>query len=199
MGAGVVFGAEAGKWLMTTRLQSTQPLAARLILALPRQFPRRTDAPAVSVQPQANQQSRVGVLTPSDSFDSGNLLMIAAQVQAPGQFPDRSDAGVFVHQLLNIHTSKNKLLAINRNQARNCGRLVRHERSLPTPHHQPSAISPHVPVPGSSISLNFVRTEQEIVRISEESTHTLRINLRTPRADLKDQRYREECGEKRKS
>ncbi|MGB8322886.1 MAG: hypothetical protein WCE52_07990, partial [Candidatus Acidiferrum sp.] len=41
------------------------------------------------------------------------------------QFPDRPDAVVFVHQLLDIHTSKNKLLAINRNQARNCGRLVR--------------------------------------------------------------------------
>src|SRR5260370_11741008 len=147
MGAGVVFGAEARQCSMTHRLQSTQPLAARLILALPRQFPRRTDAPAVSVQPQANQQSRVGVLTPSDSFDSGNLLMIAAQVQAPRQFPDRSDAVVFVHQLLNIHTSKNKLSAINRNQARNCGRLVRHERSLHPLQHQRSAISSHVPVP----------------------------------------------------
>src|SRR5882762_10166764 len=51
-------------------------------------------------------------------------------------------------------------------------------------------------VPGFPISLNFVRTEQEIVRIREESTPILRINLRTPRADLKGQRYTEECGEK---
>ena len=39
----------------------------------------------------------VGVLAPGDSFDSRNLLVVAAQVQAPRQFPDRSHAVVFVH------------------------------------------------------------------------------------------------------
>src|SRR5579863_8160787 len=120
---------------MAHRLQSAKPLATRLILAPPRQFPRRTDAPSVGVQPQADQQPRVGVFAPGTSFDRSNLLVIAAQIQAPRQFPDRTDAVVFVHKLLDVHTSKNKLLAINRNQARNCGRLVSHQRSLHTTHH----------------------------------------------------------------
>ncbi len=45
---------------------------------------------------------------------------------------DRPDAVVFVYQLLDIHTSKNKLLPVNRNKARNCRRFVRHFRSLHT-------------------------------------------------------------------
>src|SRR5579859_1012103 len=123
---------------MAHRLQSAKPLATRLILALPSQFARRTNAPAVSVQPQADKQPRVGVFAPGASFDRRNLLVIAAQIQAPRQFPDRPDTVIFVHKLLDVHTSKNKLLAINRNQARNCGRLVRHERSLHTTYHSRS-------------------------------------------------------------
>src|SRR5690348_15346694 len=132
---------------MTYRLQCTQPLAARLILALTRQFSRRTDTPAVSVKPQADQQPRIGVLAPRTSFYCGNLFVIAAQVQASGQLPDRTDAVVFVDQLLDIHASQDQLLPINRSQSRNCRRIVAHERSLHTLPHLRSPISSHVPVP----------------------------------------------------
>src|SRR5260370_42615471 len=71
--SGLVLRPETRQCSMTHRMQSTQPLAARLILALPRQFPRRTDATAVSVQPQPNKQSRVRFLTPTTSFASANL------------------------------------------------------------------------------------------------------------------------------
>jgi hypothetical protein len=131
---------------MTHRPQSAQPLASRLVLALTGQFPCRTDAPTVGVQPQTDQQPRVGVFASRAAFHSGYLFMIPAQVQTSGQLPDRPDAVVFVHKLLDIHASQHKLLAINGNQSRNCPRVVAHERSLHTLHHQSSPISSHVPV-----------------------------------------------------
>src|SRR5271156_2934583 len=102
---------------MTDQLQSAQPLAARLMLTLTRQLARRTDTTAIGVQPQADQQPRVGVLASRVSFHCGNLLMIATQIQPPHQLPDRSHAMVFVDKLLDIHASQYKLLPINRNQS----------------------------------------------------------------------------------
>src|SRR5690242_6056925 len=71
-----------------------------------------------------------------------------AQVQAPHKSPDRTHAMVFVDQLFDIDASQNKLLPINRNQARNSCSLVRHERSLHTTSHHDVLISSHVPIPG---------------------------------------------------
>ena len=51
----LVAGAEVRQHLVTDRFQPAQPLAARLELALAGQLARRADAPAVGLQPQANQ------------------------------------------------------------------------------------------------------------------------------------------------
>ena len=45
-------------------------------LALPRQFARRTDTPAVCVQPQTDQQLWVGVLPSSATFHRGDLGVV---------------------------------------------------------------------------------------------------------------------------
>ena len=115
---------------MTDSLQTAQPLAARLILALPRQFPRRTDSAAVGVQPQTDQQLRVGVLASRAAFHCGDLRMIQAQIQSPNQLPNGAHTVVLIYQLLHVHSAQKHLSAINRYQSRNCGFVVDHARSL---------------------------------------------------------------------
>jgi hypothetical protein len=113
---------------MTNGLQPAHPLAARLILALPRQFTRRTDPAAVGVQPQTDQQLRVGMLASGAAFHCGDLRMIQAQIQSPNQFPNGAHTVLVIYQLL--HGVQKQLSAINRYQSRNSGLVVDHARSL---------------------------------------------------------------------
>jgi len=46
-----------------------------------RHLPRRTDAAAVGVQPQTDQQLRVRMLAPGVALDRSNLRVIKVQVQ----------------------------------------------------------------------------------------------------------------------
>jgi hypothetical protein len=65
------------------------------------------DPPAVGVQPQADQQLRVGVLASGVPFDRRNLGVIGAQVQPPHQFPNQARAVVLPDQPIDIHTVQN--------------------------------------------------------------------------------------------
>ena len=58
---------------MTNGLQPAQPLAARLILALPGQFTRRIDPAAVGVQPQTDQQLWLGIFASGAAFYRSDL------------------------------------------------------------------------------------------------------------------------------
>src|ERR1035438_3014990 len=103
---------------MADHLQTAQPLEARFELTLPRHLARRTDSPAVGVQPQADQQLRVRVFPPGAAFDRCNLRMIETQVQSPHHFPKRTRTVILVDQLLNIDRAQQDLPAINGNQSR---------------------------------------------------------------------------------
>jgi len=74
--SGLVVRAETRQRAMTDRLQPAQPLAARFVFALPRQFACRTDPAAVGVQPQTDQQLRVRVLPPRATFHRCDLGVI---------------------------------------------------------------------------------------------------------------------------
>jgi hypothetical protein len=113
------------------RLQSAEPLAAGLVLALPRQLACRTHSPAVNVNPQADQQLRVGVLTPGTPFHRLDLRVIEAQVQAANQLPDQARTVIFVDQTFDIDAAEHKLLAIDGGKSRLGGHAgVAHTRSL---------------------------------------------------------------------
>ena len=127
-----VIAAKAGQRAVADRLQPAQPLAPRLVLTLPRQFARRTDPTAIRVNPQADQQLRIGVLSPSPPFDRLNLRVVAAQVQPADQLPDQTCAVVFVDQLLDIDAAQYKLLSIDGGKSRyRWQAVVAHVRSLP--------------------------------------------------------------------
>src|SRR6202035_1769898 len=128
-----MIGTEAGQRPVADRLQPAQPLAARLVLALSRQLARRTNATAVGVNPQADQQLRVGVLPPGAPFHCLDLRVIVAQVQAADQLPDQTRTMIFVDQLLDIDAAQHKLLSIDRGESRfSRHTVVAHIRSLPT-------------------------------------------------------------------
>jgi hypothetical protein len=99
---------------MTHKLQPAQPLATRFVFALPRQFARRTNPAAVGVQPQTDQQLRIGVLSSGTALHRRDLRVIQPQIQPPHQLPNRTHAVLLLHQLLYIHGAQEKLPAINR-------------------------------------------------------------------------------------
>src|SRR5438445_3439236 len=117
---------------MAHRLHPAQPLATGFVFTLPRQLPRRTDASAIGVQPQTDQELWVGVLSSCAAFHRGNLLVIAAQIQSPHQLPNRTYAVIVIYQLLHIHRPQEHLPTINRYQPRNSRRVAHHVRSLHT-------------------------------------------------------------------
>src|SRR5438445_3277110 len=117
---------------MAHRLHPAQPLATGFVFTLPRQLPRRTDASAIGVQPQTDQELWVGVLSSCAAFHRGNLLVIAAQIQSPHQLPNRTYAVIVIYQLLYIHRPQEHLPTINRYQPRNSRRVAHHVRSLHT-------------------------------------------------------------------
>jgi hypothetical protein len=127
-----VIRAKARQPAVADRLQPAQPLASRLVLALPRQFARRTCPTTVRVNPQADQQMRSGVLSPGAPFDRLDLRVITAQAQPADQLPDQTCAVIFVDQLLDINAAQCKLLSIDGGKSRYCRQaLVAHIRSLP--------------------------------------------------------------------
>src|SRR5258708_20877994 len=103
---------------MADCFQTAQPFEPRFVLALPRYLARRTDAPAIGVQPQADQQLRIRMLPPSMALHRSNLRMIQSQFQPAYQFPNRTRPVVLVAQILTIAVPQQHLPAINRNQSR---------------------------------------------------------------------------------
>jgi hypothetical protein len=115
-------------------LLSSGLLAARLVLALSRQLARRTNATAVPVNPQADQQLRIGVLPPGAPFHRLDLREIKAQIQSSDQLPDQTRAMIFVDQPLDIDAAQHKLISIDGGKSRfSRHAVVAHIRSLPTP------------------------------------------------------------------
>src|SRR6266852_6673957 len=118
---------------MADCFQTTQPLQTRFVLALPRYLARRTDAAAIGVQPQADQQARIRMLAPSMALHRSNLRMIESQVQPANQFPNGTRTVVLVDQVLNIDGTQQNLPAINRNQPRTWRhRSIGHSHSVRT-------------------------------------------------------------------
>src|SRR5271169_1755747 len=137
---------------MAHRLQPAQPLATRFVFALPRQLARRTDPPAVGVQPQTDQKLRIGVLASRVALHGSDLRVIQTQIQPPDQLPNPTHAVLWLYQLLNIHGAQQQLPPIDRYQSRNTSVRAVHARTLHTATSSAVSISSHVPVPGSPIS-----------------------------------------------
>ncbi len=127
-----MIGTEAGQRPMTDRLQAAQPLATRFVLALSRQLTCRTHSTAVRVNPQADQQLRVGVLPPGAPFHRLDLRVIKAQIQAADQLPDQACAMILVDELFHIDAAQHQLLSVDRGKSRfRWHAVVVHIRSLP--------------------------------------------------------------------
>src|ERR1035438_9982864 len=128
-----MIGAKAGQRPVADPLQPAEPLAPRFVLALPRQLARRTQAPAVRVNPQATEAIGIGVLPPGAPFHRLDLREIQAQVQTADQLPDQTRAMIFVDQLFDVDAAQHKLLSIDGGKSRfSRHAVVAHIRSLPT-------------------------------------------------------------------
>lgn len=113
-----MIGTETGQRPLADRLQPAQPLAARFVLALSRQLARRTDPTAVGVNPQADQQLRVGVFPPGAPFHRLDPRVIEARVKPPDQLPDQARGVICLDQPFDIDAAQNKLLSIDGSQSR---------------------------------------------------------------------------------
>jgi len=98
---------------VTARVQRAQPLKRRFIFTPPRHLARRTDAATVGVQPEADQNLRVGVIAPRPPLHRGDFGIIAAQIQPPDQLPNRARGVIFLNQSLHLDGAQHHLAAIH--------------------------------------------------------------------------------------
>ena len=94
----LVTGTKTRERAMTDRLQRAQPLKGRFIFAPPRHLARRTDAAAVGIEPETDQNLGIGVISPRPPLHRADLGIIPAQIQPPHQLPNRARAVIFLNQ-----------------------------------------------------------------------------------------------------
>jgi hypothetical protein len=109
----LVIGTKPRKRAITDRRQRAQPLKGRLVFAPPRHLARRTDAAAVGIQPETDQDLRVGVIAPRPPLHRGDGGIIPAQIQPPHQLPNRARGVIFLNQPLHLDGAQHHLAAIH--------------------------------------------------------------------------------------
>ncbi len=119
---------------VTDRLQPAQPLQRRFIFAPPRHLARRADPAAVGIQPQTDQNLRIGMLSPRPALHRGDRGIIPAQIQPPHQLPNRPRRVIFLNQSLHIDRPHHHLPPIHWRQTGTSNPIVgAHASNVPEP------------------------------------------------------------------
>ena len=106
-------GTKPGKRAVADPRQRAQPLKGRLVFAPPRHLAPRTDAAAIGIQPETDQDLRVGMIAPRPPLHRGDGGIIAAQIQPPHQLPNRARGVICLNQPLHLDGPHHHLAAIH--------------------------------------------------------------------------------------